>query len=269
MNKNNSPKLTMDTLFAFSKDKFVFPHQFECSVCKDDCWKLRYRSIKYYYYIVCANCFENGLYDMHLGSNDFILERGFGLDGNHRAEQHWDPETKLQLLKILEQTTDIKLIAEQMKKPRFEVWYNIVTLHTEYPLKSSFKYTTTQDILKALVGQTGNPITKLIDVLGQSAHPGLAAEAAKLGMEILMTKSIESLQQSEYWDVCCQVWQGVLLKVQILVENEEFYIELKMKELLDCLAKRISMKADILQLLKSPFQDFEEPQMKSEINSEN
>ena len=196
---------------------------------------------------------------MDLGSNEFYLEKGFGLDGNHRAEQQWDDESKLQLLEILQSTTDIKIIAEKMKKPRFEVWFNLVTLPSEYPFVGQPTYKTSDEILRALLGNAVNPITKLIDLLAVSVHPGLAAEAARIAMETILPKEVEALTTQDYWDISKLVWDGVIKKCSSLIKNEEIYIDAKMKELLDLLVRRISIKSELLQAIVSPYRDEPNP----------
>ena len=228
---------------------------FDCVECKEDCWKLRYRALKHHYYVICSKCFETGSFLIDFGSHDFYLERGFGLDSDHYKEQQWDPETRLQLVEGLQSTTDIKLLAEKLKKPRFEVWFNAVTLPSEYSHAMPGVYKDPKDVLKVLLGDTINPISKLIQVLEASAHPGLAAEAAKVSLECLLNKDVDHLKIEEYRAIAIKAWKAVISKCTRLADNEESYIEIKAKELIDCLVKRISLKADVLSSIPSPFQD--------------
>jgi hypothetical protein len=160
-----------------------------------------------------------------------------------KSYPEWTEEETLKLLEVIEVTSDWKIISEKMDRPKHECQFHFSQLPIDY-----FEKYDVHDklaVLTQLLGVARNPVSSLIYTVAFGAHPGLAAEIARLSMlQLTKLTPAELGNQDMLWKVAKESFVGCLEKANKLIEIEDSLLKRYIEFLIVSLTKRISLKVD-------------------------
>jgi hypothetical protein len=160
----------------------------------------------------------------------------------------WTEDETLRLLEYLEVLDDWKMIAEKMKRPKYECMLQFAQV--EFREYEKYDKNDADAVLKQIVGLAKNPVMSLIHAISSAVHPGLGAEIAKVSLgQLIRLPEQQIMKKSVLWDVALKGLEAALRRANDLKEKEEATISKYINFLLACVEKRISLKYEYLNSL--------------------
>ena len=202
---------------------FCYNGIYSCFSCRTDCSKARYEHRKCIH-VICSSCFDVGKYPKEFSSEDFTFQESwFRVTEKIDSQTEWQPEQVLQLLEGIErygfEWEKVSTLVQKSKEEcimQFSTW----TIGTPNILEA--------DTLKKLLGNTSNPVMRLIHLLSNAVHPGIGSEAAK---ECLSLIKSPGLTADANWKAAQAGFDGAIRKAREIIRHENGQILKYVKEL--------------------------------------
>jgi hypothetical protein len=157
----------------------------------------------------------------------------------------WTEDETLRLLEYVEVLDDWKMIAEKMKRPKYECMLQFAQV--EFSEYQKYDKNDPDAVLKEIVGLSKNPVMALIHTISSAVHPGLGSEIAKVSLgQLIRLPEQQIMKKSVLWDVALKGLEAALKRANDLKTKEEETVSKYVDFLLASVERRIALKAEYL-----------------------
>jgi hypothetical protein len=219
----------MTNQWIYSRSRVDRVGDFTCRVSGERCLHRRYVLSEDPSYMISTRCFEMGEFPYEFSSHMFEFRSGIDHlqekithhdddgssdddGGGGEKVVGWDDRETNRLLEYVERYDDWKVIAEKMKRPKYECMVHFSLLEVcDYHYVGGGRRgggggntivggggiagggggedVQSIEYLKGIVGHSRNPIMSLIHIIAHAVHPCLSSEIAKTVLQKLPTDS--------------------------------------------------------------------------------
>jgi Myb-like DNA-binding domain len=155
-----------------------------CKMCAGECITICYTLIEDDAFVICQYCFHEGRYPHEISSRNFTCTYGPLAVPHAYPKEEWTDEETLKLLDAIEKSPEdwIKIAYEVGRAP-IECQVHFLSF-----AGNKARYNNVYEIfLSTFVKEGDNPVTILINLLCNAAHPSLGAQVAKTALAVILS----------------------------------------------------------------------------------